>query len=141
MTDIIIDSSVAAKWILPEPDSSEAQRVLVEVTAAGSRLIVLDLVYPEVANAIWKQRHRGLATHDEARQFLQELTTIPVHAEPAAPLLTPALEIAMTYDRSLYDALFVALVQALGLSGVTADEPLYNSIHSDFPTVILLRDW
>jgi predicted nucleic acid-binding protein len=37
--------------------------------------------------------------------------------------------------------LFVALSQDLGLQAVTADEPLYNAIHADFPQIILLRNW
>ena len=40
----------------------------------------------------------------------------------------------MKYHRSVYDALFVALTQDLGLPGITADEPLYNAVHVDFRT-------
>jgi predicted nucleic acid-binding protein len=47
----------------------------------------------------------------------------------------------MKYDRAVYDALFVALSRDLGVRGVTADEPLYNSVHGDFPDIVLLRDW
>jgi predicted nucleic acid-binding protein len=65
----------------------------------------------------------------------------PLHAEPAARLLDYALDIAVKYDRAVYDALFVALVQVLGVKGVTADEPLYNATHTDFPQIVLLRDW
>lgn len=57
MTDVVVDSSVVAKWILPEADSGQAQRVISDVASQGHRLIVLDLVFPEVANAIWKQYH------------------------------------------------------------------------------------
>jgi predicted nucleic acid-binding protein len=56
-------------------------------------------------------------------------------------LVKPALEIAAKYDRAVYDALFVVLCQDLQLPGVTADEPLYNAIHPDFPQIILLRNW
>ena len=52
-----------------------------------------------------------------------------------------AFEIAVKYDRAFYDALFVALVQDLGVQGVMADVPLYNTTHADFPQIILLRDW
>jgi len=65
----------------------------------------------------------------------------PVHVESAVRLLKPALEIAAKYDRAVYDALFVALCQDLRFPGVTADEPLYNAIHADFPQIILLRNW
>jgi predicted nucleic acid-binding protein len=141
MSDTVVDSSVVAKWILPEPDSAQAKRLITEVAQKGERLIVLDLVFVEVANAIWKQCHRGLATPDETRQSLDDLLHSPVHAEPANRLLKPSLEIAIKYHRAVYDALFVALSQDLGLPGVTADEPLYNAIHADFPQIILLRNW
>ena len=141
MSDCVVDSSVVAKWILPEPDSAQAERLIAEVALKGERLIVLDLVFVEVTNAIWKLHHRGLATLDEARQFLVKLLRIPVHVEPAVRLLKPALEIAAKYDRAVYDALFAALCQDLGLQGVTADEPLYNAIHADIPQIILLRNW
>ena len=141
MSDAVVDSSVAAKWILPESDSAQADRLITEVVLKGERLVVLDLALIEVGNSIWKLRHRALATPDEARQFLDKLLRIPVHVEPARRLLKPALEIAMKYDRAVYDALFVALCQDLRLPGVTADEPLYNAVGADFPQIMLLRNW
>ncbi|MBI2808821.1 MAG: type II toxin-antitoxin system VapC family toxin [Planctomycetes bacterium] len=141
MSDTVVDSSVVAKWIIKEPDSPQAQRLISEVTLQGQRLIVLDLAFVEVANAIWKLHHRGLATLDEARMFLDKLLNVTVHVEAANGLLKPALEIAAKYDHAIYDALFVALCQDLGLPGVTADEPLQKAIHTDFPNIVLLRDW
>ena len=38
MTDTVVDSSVAAKWILPEPDSEQADRLISEVAQQGDRL-------------------------------------------------------------------------------------------------------
>jgi len=102
MSDTVVDSSVVAKWILPEPDSAQAQRLITEVALQGERLIVLDLALVEVANAIWKRHHRKFATLVETRQFLDELLHCPVHIESASHLLKPALEIAAQYDRSIY---------------------------------------
>jgi len=141
MSDTVVDSSVMAKWILPEPDSPHAGRLIDEVALKGERLIVLDLAFVEVANAVWKRHHRGLATLDDTRASLDDLLQSPVHVEPAHRLLKPPLEIAAKYHRAVYDALFVALCQDLGLKGVTADEPLHNVVHADFPQVILLRNW
>jgi predicted nucleic acid-binding protein len=117
--------------------------VLSEATVQKKRLIILDLVLVEVTNAIWKLHHRGLVTLDEARQLLADLLKVSVSAniEPANRLLKPALEIAAKYDRAVYDALFVALCQDLGLPGVTADEPLQKGIQTDFPQIALLRNW
>ena len=35
--------------------------------------------------------------------------------------------------------LFLALAQKLNVPGVTADEPLFNAVHADFPQIQLLR--
>jgi len=107
MNDIVVDSSVVARWILPEADSAQAQRLITGAATAGTRLIVLDLVLSEVANAIWKRQRQRLITVDEARTFLVALLRAPVHVEPAVHLLGTALEIAIKYDRAIYDALFV----------------------------------
>jgi predicted nucleic acid-binding protein len=141
MSDTVVDSSVVAKWILPEADSAQAQRLITEVSGAGERLIVLDLAFPEVASAIWKRQRQSLITMAEAEAFLAALLRCPVQIESAIRLLESALKIAVRYDRAIYDALFVALVQTLGLKGVTADEPLHNVVHADFPQIVLLRDW
>jgi len=141
MSDFVVDTSVVAKWILPEADSAQAQRLLTEAAATGGRLVVLDLVFPEVANAIWKRHRQHLITLDDAKGFLIELMQIPVEVEPAVRLITPAFEIAVKYDRAIYDALFVALAHDLKIQGVTADEPLFNTTHKDFSQIVLLRDW
>ncbi|MBI1900375.1 MAG: type II toxin-antitoxin system VapC family toxin [Planctomycetia bacterium] len=138
---VVVDSSVVAKSILPEADSAKAQSFMADVTAAGERLIVLDLVFPEVANAIWNRHRQRLITTAEANAFLVELLSSPLHVQPASRVMASAFDIAVRYDRAVYDALFVALAQTLGLQGVTADGPLYNVVHGDFPQIVLLRNW
>ena len=141
MSDMVVDSSVVAKWILPEFDSTHAQLIVSESAQNNDRLVILDLVYAEVTNAIWKQHHRGLATLAEARVFLDSLLHCPVHVELAIHFLPLALVIAAKYQRSIYDSLFVALIGSLNSPGVTADEPLFLAVQKDFPQIILLRDW
>ena len=87
----------------------------------------------ETANAIWKWRHRGLISVFEAQRFMAEILAVPVQIQPGNKLLTTAMEIAIEHDRSIYDALFVALVQEMRLPGVTADESLWRSVRADFP--------
>jgi predicted nucleic acid-binding protein len=139
MNDIVVDSSVVAKWILAENDSAQAQRLFNDTIVNGGRLIVLDLVFPEVSNAIWKRARQNLITPVEATKSLNALTRLPVSIEPTFPLLSNGFSIATRYNRAVYDALFVALAQDLGFPGVTADEPLYNAVHLDLPFIHLLR--
>jgi predicted nucleic acid-binding protein len=141
MSDVVVDSSVIAKWILPEADSNQARRLITEVAMVGESLFVLDLALTEVTNAIWKRHHQRLIAVEEAQRLLARLLQTPVHLKPSTTLLTSSLDIAVRYDRSVYDALFVAMARELRLQGVTADEPLWRSVHADFPNIVLLRDW
>jgi predicted nucleic acid-binding protein len=104
-------------------------------------LIALDLIFVEVVNVIWKKHRQKLFTFVEAKDSVADLMQVSIHAEPAARLLNQAFEIAVKYDRAVYDALFIALAADLAVPGVTADVPLYNAMHADFPQIILLRDW
>lgn len=141
MKDLILDSSVVAKWILPEPDSSDALELVSEVLGLGQRLVTLDLAYPETANAIWKWHRQGLGSLADAEQCLDSLLHAPLHVEPAIRFVASAFQIATKHDRAVYDALFVAAARGLSLPGITADERLFHSVGSDFPEIVLLRDW
>ena len=141
MSGLVIDSSVVAKWVLLEADSADAQLLAADTVVQGGTLVILDLALVEVTNAIWKQHLQKLISLSGARRLLDDLLRIPVQIASARHLLAPALEIAGRHGRAVYDALFVALVQQTGLQGVTADEPLYNVVHGEFPDIVLLRDW
>jgi predicted nucleic acid-binding protein len=138
MSDVVADSSVVAKWLLPEPDSAAALQVLSDSVTQGHRIVVLDLAVIEVANAIWRRVHRKLIDVAHGERLLDELIRIPVQIQPAGQLLKPAFTIAVKHDRSIYDALFVAACDALSLPGVTADEPLVRAVQQAFPSIRLL---
>ena len=141
MSDWAVDSSVVAKWAVPEADSAHARQLLDSVVPAGGRLLVLDIGLAEVVNVIWKYYHRRSASLDEARQMLAFLLAVPVHVASSQPFLPGAIEVAAKYDVSVYDALFVSMVDKSSLTGLTADEPLWKAVHGDFPQVQLLRLW
>lgn len=141
MNDRVVDSSVAAKWVLAEPDSAQALRVITDSAARGGDLYVLDLALVEVTNVIWTKYHRRLITLEEAQQALILLQGAAVKVVPCLPLLTPAFAIAAQFDRAVYDAMFVAAARDLGIGGVTADEPLVRAVGSVYPEIQLLRNW
>src|SRR4051795_12706299 len=99
MSDVVVDTNVIAKWILPEADSAQAQRLLAETAAQGRRIIALDLAYPEVASAIWKQHRQKTISSAEADSFIAALLIAPLEVVPAAGLLKAAFSIAARYDR------------------------------------------
>jgi len=103
--------------------------------------MAVDLAFPEVASAIWKRLRQKAITRTEADSSLDSLLRTPVTIHPTTDLLKAAFPIAVRHDRAIYDALFVALAENLGVPGLTADEPLYNAVKAEFPPIILLKDW
>ncbi len=135
---LVIDSSVVAKWILPEEDSLKAVRL---TDGSNDPLIVLDLALIEVANAIFVRQLRKKITADEAGRFFEVLSSIQVPMIPSGDLLRRGFGLALKYRCAVYDALFVAVVEKLGCDGVTADEKLYRAVVGDFPKIKLLSAW
>ena len=141
MTDWLIDSSVAAKWILPEVDSQLALQIITDVNSQGGQLWLLDFALLEVTQVIWVRYHRRLLTLQEAEDALTLLQQVPFRLHSSLPLIQAAFTTAAQHDISVYDALFVAGTVDLGIKGVTADVPLVRAIGTTSPIIKLLKDW
>lgn len=141
MTDWLIDSSVAAKWIPPEVDSRLALQIITDVTSQEGQLLLLDFAILEVTQVIWVRYHRQLLTLQEAEDALALLQQMPFRLHSSLPLIQAAFTIAAQHDISVYDALFVAGTVDLEIKGVTADIPLIRAVGSTYPNIKLLKDW
>lgn len=141
MADCVVDTSVAIKWILVEPDSPLADQVSNDVLSSGGTLHFLDLARIEALNVIWLQFHRRLVPESVVRTAVAKLNRSPVKILDSTPLLGDAFDLALQFDIAVYDACFVAAVKQLGCPGVTADVPLVRKVGAAYPTIKLLKDW
>jgi predicted nucleic acid-binding protein len=121
---LVIDASVAAKWIKPEVHSAYAEQVL----QGPYTLLAPDLLWSEVGNILWKSVQRQEITTIEAREGLRTLLRYPLTVVPGQSLITTALEIALQYQQTVYDALYVALATTRDCQLVTADSLLRNGL-------------
>lgn len=124
MIRLVVDASVATKWLFEEAGSSEAA----QLRAASYDLVALDLMPIEVANVIWKRVRQGRLPIESGRCMLRALRSAPVRMRRTRSLLDAAWEIAVQLERTMYDSLYLALAIALGARLVTADRRFYDSI-------------
>jgi predicted nucleic acid-binding protein len=124
MSVYVTDASVAVKWYVPEIHSDEALRLL----EPGNELHVPDLMQAEVGNILWKKTRRGELTPSEARRVIRAILVVPLQVHATSSLLEGALDIALRADRTVYDALYVALAVALDVPLVTADRRLFQAL-------------
>ena len=120
----VVDASVAAKWLAPEPDSSLAEALL------DDELIAPDLLFAEVGNILWKKQMRGemdaAATQIGARWLLQ----VPLQVHDSASLLADALDLALQLQHPAYDCFYLALARRVDAPLVTADRRLHARCHA-----------
>ena len=120
----VVDASVAAKWLAPEPESALADTLL------GDELIVPDLLFAEVANILWKKQQRSemtlAAAHFGARWLLQ----LPLAVHESAGLMTSALGLAARLRHPAYDCFYLALAHRSGCALVTADRRLVERMRA-----------
>jgi predicted nucleic acid-binding protein len=124
MTELVVDTSVAIKWYVPEEDSADAVRLL----DSGISFSAPDLIGPELANTLWKKVRRGEITGDEASAIVAAFEKLDVEIYPSAALLPAALNLALSLDRSVYDSLYVALAVARDCAVITADRKFVAAV-------------
>jgi predicted nucleic acid-binding protein len=136
VTSYVLDASVAAKWFLPpsgETLSREAQDLLREFAGGRLRLLVPDLFWPEFGNVQWKAVRSGRISRRSAEESIEALQGMGITTAASRPLLTDAFAIAATFQRSVYDGVYVACAVASGAPLVTADERMVNALAARLP--------
>jgi predicted nucleic acid-binding protein len=133
-----LDSCVAIKWLMAEPDSATALRVRNDFAAGRLELIAPDVFPVEVAHALTRAERQGRITPAQGRTHFQDfVTTLPV-LQPSLPLLARAYALSSQYRVGVYDCLYVALAEREGCELVTADDKLVKSLRPHFPFIVQL---
>lgn len=116
----VVDASVAAKWLAPEPDSGMAEALL------DDELVVPDLLFAEVANILWKKQMRGEMDDAAALVAARWLLQAPLEVHDSVGLLVDALTLALKLQHPAYDCVYLALARRIDLPLVTADRRLQS---------------
>ena len=126
---MILDSNVLIKLIVNEPNSEKARRRIREVIEENFSLYTIDIALAESLNALWKhvKLHRDLQKREaeSAAKDLKELYD-SLNVITTRELLDEAVEIALTWDITVYDSLYVTAAKKLRATLYTADQKLYN---------------
>jgi predicted nucleic acid-binding protein len=132
---------VVVKWFIPEVDSDIAHQLLERYLQGVDTPVAPDLLIAECGNVLWRRCRQGDITPEEATESLADLLTLQVPLVPATSLVQSALQLALQYQRTLYDALYLTLAQERNCDLITADERFFNALSAQFPHLQLLRNW
>lgn len=123
---LVIDSSVAVKWLKPQGERHvAAAEALLDAHQAGDiSLHAPSHLRLEIMNALWSHR-------TDARQITLALSVLRrlhiTFVEPDEALLDHAAELSVQHGITAYDAVFAALARRLQCELVTDDRRLAES--------------
>jgi predicted nucleic acid-binding protein len=136
---IIVDASVALKWVLEEDGSDRAEPV-----SEGRELLTSALSWPEAGNAIASRVRRHELSRARASDAMRDLRAAPLGTRPLnADLAAAALNIACDLAHPIYDCCYLALAVQENSIVVTADRRFHSAVtrHPSLAErVVLLRD-
>src|SRR3954451_2272547 len=107
---IVVDASVAAKWILVEEHSDKAQALHSACTQAGERIIAPPLLTSEVTNVLRQQMRRSGLSLADATALLRQFLSLAIMLRAPSDLHEQALAFADAFNLpAAYDAHYLAL--------------------------------
>jgi len=119
---VIVDASVALKWVVQEPGSTAAAAL------ADAPLAAPELLLAECANALWAKARRGELSEEEARERTDALAAAPITWVPLGELVGSAIQLACALDHPVYDCLYLALAIRDADILVTADRHFVEAV-------------
>jgi predicted nucleic acid-binding protein len=134
----VLDSCVAVKWFLAEPDSAKAVRIRDEFSQQIHELLAPDVFPVEIAHALSRAERRGLIQPIEGSQHLSDLLAYVPALHPSLTLLPRAYEISSQARIGVYDCLYVALAEREGRELLTSDARLVNSLRPAYSFITSL---
>jgi len=125
MTRLVIDASIAIKWVVQE-EGSEAALAL----RTRAELIAPDLMIAEYANILWKKVERNEVSKSEALIAARLLQRANVDILSTRNLLEPATRLAIELEHPAYDCIYLALAIEMDCRFGTADKAFVRKISS-----------
>jgi predicted nucleic acid-binding protein len=131
----VLDSNIALKWVLPEPDSAAANQLRLDFQNAIHDLIAPDVFQVEIAHALTRAERQGRIAASQAGVLWADIMSTPPRLEASGPLLPRAIQISSAERVGVYDCVYVALAEREHCEFVTADGKLIKKLQPRFPFI------
>jgi predicted nucleic acid-binding protein len=127
VTKLVIDASVAVKWVITESATKEAVQLL-EASSLAAPDLLPDLLIAECANILCKKVQRQELSPHEALMAARLLERADIEIYPTRHLLETATRIAIDLNHAAYDCIYLGFAMANHWQFVTADDRLLNKL-------------
>ena len=124
MMRLVVDASVAVKWLVEEEHSAAADMLL----EGDHELHAPHLMASEIGNALWRKARVGEMEPSEVASLTASIPAMSVNWEQDEAICSEAVRLALDLDRPVYDCVYLALAHRIGATLVTADERFVNAL-------------
>ena len=121
---LVVDASVAVKWLVKEEYSTAADRLL----DGSHELYAPRLMASEVGNALWRKVRMGEMERSQAGGLAAAIPEMAVIWIEDEGICSDAVRLSLALDRPVYDCVYLALAHRIGATLVTADARFANAL-------------
>lgn len=135
---IVVDTSIAIKWINPGEEGGKLADLIYEKHMAMQEIIIVpQLFFIEAANAL---ATKSISTKQDLEKGITLLyqSQFKIY-ETTSQTLHEAARLAKEYKTSVYDMLYAVIAKENGIVLVTADTKFVNKVN--FPFVKSLEEY
>jgi predicted nucleic acid-binding protein len=136
MSRVVVDVSLAFKWVIQERDSAVATAKFRSWRRQNVRVLAPSCFACELANALYQRVRSGRLATRQAIHYQRAVLRWVAILDPEPAVAVHALEIAAQLgQRASYDSQYVALAEHLGCELWTADQRFGRVAQAAFPFV------
>jgi len=135
---MIIDASVLLSAFFPDEAQVNAQALIRDHTTGRTKLRAPTLLMYEICNAVWQAERRKRIQSDQADQIIQVVEDLDIELLPLS--WGEMMPFARQFDRSAYDAAYLALAQRENEPLITGDERLFKAVQGKLNWVFWIED-
>ncbi|MDI6752983.1 MAG: type II toxin-antitoxin system VapC family toxin [Thermodesulfobacteriota bacterium] len=141
MRRAVLDASVVLKWYLSDEDHGQAALDLLKRYLADDlEIIVPSLLEYEVINGLVVAQKRGRLREEVIISAIEGFANLGMRTVGVSGLYSRVVYFCRAFNRSAYDASYLALAEAERIPFITADETLYKAVKKDLELVKWLGD-
>lgn len=112
---LVVDTNIAIKWVVPEPDSAAALNLL------AHKILAPELLLSECLNVLWHKRIKQEIDALGTEAAIAALAAAHIEWVPIKPLMNDILELSVRLKHPAYDCTYLAVAMRMEVPMVTAD--------------------
>jgi predicted nucleic acid-binding protein len=141
---VVVDASVALKWVINESDSAKAHALLIDWSGEGIIMLAPVLFTYEITNILYQNVRKNEITLEKAKSALEDIRFLGIEIDIPQDfsLSRRAIELAHKFGfGATYDSHYLALAEREGCELWTADTKMWKAVKGQVSWVRWLEDY